>query len=165
MGPNGPDATILKVFKFEFERWQLVHTIAWLYSLSYHVASLYKSVLFILLCGFSVDHFALHPQKRGGLLGTGGGNGTKEWRLDRGCHPKKTGETVDHCQNNGSVKAVSPHHCSATSALHNCCFNCRAWAESQGQCPLHCCWGTTRSERSPSFAAEVPPPYSWSLLG
>ena len=26
----------------------------------------------ILLCGFSVDHFALHPQKRGGLLGTGG---------------------------------------------------------------------------------------------
>ena len=21
----------------------------------------------------------------------------------------------------------------------NCCFNCRAWAESQGQCPLHCC--------------------------
>ena len=24
-------------------------------------------------------------------------------------------------------------------ALRNCCFNCRAWAESQGQCPLHCC--------------------------
>ena len=42
------------------------------------MASLYKSVLFILLCGFSVDHFALHPQKRGGLLGTGmGGMGRR----------------------------------------------------------------------------------------
>ena len=29
------------------------------------------------------------------------------------------------------------------------------WAESQGQCPLHCCWGTTRSERSPAFAAQL----------
>ena len=39
---------------------------------------------------------------------------------------RKTGETVDRCQNNGSVKAVSPRHCAATSALRNCCFNCRA---------------------------------------
>ena len=38
---------------------------------------------------------------------------------------KKTGETVDRRQNNGSVKAVSPRHCAATSALRNCCFNCR----------------------------------------
>ena len=39
------------------------------------------------------DHFALRPQKRGGLLGTGtggGGGGTKECRLDRGYRPKKT---------------------------------------------------------------------------
>ena len=84
-----------------------------------------------------------------------GTKGTKEWRLDRGYRPKKTGETVDRRQNNGSVKAVSPRHCPATSALHNCCFNCHAWAESQGQCPLHCCWGTTRSERSPTFAAQL----------
>ena len=49
--------------------------------------------------------------------------------------------------------AVSPRpHCPATSALR--CFSCRAWAESQGQCPLHCCWATTRSERSPTFAAQ-----------
>ena len=108
-------------------------------------------------------HFALRPQKRGGLLGTGtgwgggggGGGGTKEWRLDRGYHPKQTGETVDRRQNNGSVKAVSPCHCPATSALRNCCFNCCAWAEWQGQCPLHCCWGETRSERSPTFAAQL----------
>ena len=34
-----------------------------------------------------------------------------------GYRPKKTGETVDRRQNNGSVKAVSPRHCPATSAL------------------------------------------------
>ena len=33
---------------------------------------------------------------------------------------------MDHRQNNGSVKAVSPRHCAATSAPHNCCFNCHA---------------------------------------
>ena len=33
---------------------------------------------------------------------------------------------MDRRQNNGSVKAVSPRHCAATSALCNCCFNCRA---------------------------------------
>ena len=76
-----------------------------------------------------VVHFTLHPQKRDGLLG----KGTKEWRLDRGYRPKKAGETVDRRQNNGNVKAVSPRHCPATSALRNFCFNCRAWAESQGQ--------------------------------
>ena len=27
--------------------------------------------------------------------------------------------------------------------------------QSQGQCPLHCCWGTTRSEGSPNFAAQL----------
>ena len=76
-----------------------------------------------------MDHFALRPQNRGGLLGTGtagggggvggGGEGTKEWRLDRGYRPKKTGETVDRRQINGSVKAVSPRHCPATSALRS----------------------------------------------
>ena len=38
--------------------------------------------------------------------GVGGGR-TKECRLDHGYHPKKTRETVDRRQNNGSVKAVS----------------------------------------------------------
>ena len=50
----------------------------------------------------------------------------RKWRLDRGYRPKKTGETVDRRQNNGRVKAVSPRHCPATSALRNCCFNCCA---------------------------------------
>ena len=103
------------------------------------------------------DHFAWHPQKQGCLLRTGEGGGGKkarEWRLDCRYRPKKTGETVDRHQNNGSVKAVSPRHCATTSALCNCCFICPA-GQSQGQCPLHCCWGTTRSERSPTFAAQL----------
>ena len=81
-------------------------------------------------------YVALRPRKRDGLLGTG-----TEWEGDervkvRPRRPKKTGETVDRRQNNGSVKAVSPRHCPATCALRNCCFNCCAWAESQRQCPL-----------------------------
>ena len=57
--------------------------------------------------------------------GWGGGGGRKS-RIDRGYRPKKTEETVDRRQNNGRDKAVSPRHCAATSALRNCCFNCRA---------------------------------------
>ena len=82
----------------------------------------------------------------------------KEWRFDRGYRPKKTGETVDRCQNNGSVKAVSSRHCPAACVLHNCCFNCCAWTESQRQCPLHCCWWTTWttwSKRSPTSTAQL----------
>ena len=62
---------------------------------------------------------------------------------------------MDRRQNNGGVKAVSSGHYPATCALRNCCFNCCVWAESQKQCPLHCCWRTTRSERSPTFAAQL----------
>ena len=85
---------------------------------------------------------------------------------------------VDHHQNNGSVKVVSPRHCAVTCAPPYCCFNCRAWAEWQRQCLLHYCWGTTWGERSPTFAAQLhlpahdlfwaegpaPPPSSWSHL-
>ena len=111
---------------------------------------------------YGTVHFALRPQKRDGLSGTGtGGKGTKEWWLDRGYRPKKTGETVDRRQNKDSVKAVSLLHYPATSALRNCCFNCRAWAESQGQCPLHCCSKRKKS----NFRSPAPPPYSWFLLG
>ena len=54
------------------------------------------------------------------------GRGRESDRLDRGNRPKKTGETVDRRQNNGSVKAVSPRHCPATCAPCNCSFNCCA---------------------------------------
>ena len=56
--------------------------------------------------------------------GGGPGGGGRGGRLDRGYRPKKTGETVDLRQTNGSVKAVSPRHCPATSALRSYCFNC-----------------------------------------
>ena len=84
------------------------------------------------------DHFALSPQKQGGLLGAGtGGEGDERVKARPQILPKK--DRRDRRQNNGSVKAVSPRHCPATSAPRNCCFNCCAWAESQVQCPLHCC--------------------------
>ena len=54
------------------------------------------------------------------------GRGRESERLDRGNRPKKTGETVDRRQNNGSVKAVSPRHCPATCAPCNYSFNCCA---------------------------------------
>ena len=56
--------------------------------------------------------------------GKGGEKRAGEWRFDRGYRPKKTGENVDRRLNNGSVKAVSPRHCAATSALRNCYINC-----------------------------------------
>ena len=58
------------------------------------------------------------------------GKGRESERLDRGNRPKKTGETVDRRQDNGSVKAVSPRHCPATCALSNCCFQLLCWTES-----------------------------------
>ena len=50
----------------------------------------------------------------------GGGGGESEGSTAR------TKEAVDRRQNNGSVKAVSPRHCVATSVPRNCCFNCCA---------------------------------------
>ena len=71
---------------------------------------------------------ALRPQRRVGLLGTGteweGGERVKGSTAETA--RKKTGETVDRCQNYGSIKVVSPRHCAATCALRNCSFNCCA---------------------------------------
>ena len=77
-----------------------------------------------LVFGFYV---ALRPRRRDDLIRDGDrvGRGQGDW-LDRGNRPKKTGETVDRRQNNGSVKAVSPRHCPATCAPCNCSFNCCA---------------------------------------
>ena len=111
-----------------------------------------------------MEHFALCPRKRDGLLGMGrGGKRMKEWRLNHGYRLKKTGETVDCHQNNGTVKAVPTRHCPATCALHNCWFNCCVWAESQ--CPLHCCDEQLEQLAAKNFHSPAPPPYSWSLLG
>ena len=73
-----------------------------------------------------------------GSKGRGWGGGRGDCERVKVRPRKKTGETVDRRQNNGSVKAVSPRPCAATSALRNCCFKRRA-GQSKGQCPLHCC--------------------------
>ena len=66
----------------------------------------------------------------------GGGEGRESEGLTAGYCLKKTRETVDRHQNNGSVKAVSPCHCVATSALRNCCFFCRAGQSHKDN--VHC---------------------------
>ena len=73
--------------------------------------------LFLSCCLTSTE--ARWPIRDGDRVGRGR---ESDW-LDRGNRPKKTGETVDRRQNNGSVKAVSPRHCPATCALRNCSFN------------------------------------------
>ena len=83
----------------------------------------------------------------------------KESRLDHGYCPKKTGETVDHHQNNGSVKAVSPHHRTATSALRNCCFNCHAGQSHKDN--AHC---TAVEEQLTAKEVQLSQPSSTSLL-
>ena len=110
---------------------------------------------------------ALRPQKRGCLLGTGtvggggseGGKRAREWRLDRGYRPKKTGETVDRRQNNESVKAASPRHCPATSAPCNCCFNCRAGQSHKDN--VRC---TAVEEQLEAKDVQLSQPSSTSLL-
>ena len=97
----------------------------------------------------TTDCVALRPQKRGCLLGTGtgvwgggggaGGEGERVKARPR-IPPEKDRRDRGPRQSNGSVMAVSPHHCAAASALRNCCFSCHAGQiESQRQCPLHCC--------------------------
>ena len=108
---------------------------------------------FWLLCCFTSTE-AGWPIRDGDRVGRGQG----DW-LDRGNRPKKTGETVDRRQNNGSVKAVSPRHCPATCALRNCSsVQLLCWTESLRQCPLHRCWWTTwttRSKRRPTCSAQL----------
>ena len=113
---------------------------------------LQKTVIHLLSCCLTSTE-ARWPIRDGDRVG----RGRESERLDRGNRPKKTGETVDRRQNNGSVKAVSPRHCPATCALRNCYFNCCA-GQSLRQCPLHRCWRTTwttRSKRRPTCSAQL----------
>ena len=87
----------------------------------------------------------------------GWGGGDERMKARCGYRLKKTGETVDRRQNNGCVKAVSPRHCPATSALRNCCFNCRA-----GQSQVQCC--TAVEEEPEAKEVQLSQPSSTSLL-
>ena len=114
-------------------------------------------------------YVALRPRRRDGLLGTGAEweGDEREWRLDRGNRPKKTGETVDRRQNNGSVKAVSPRHCPATCALRNCCFNCCAGQSLKTMSVALLLTNNldNSKQKTSNLLNPAPPPYSWSLLG
>ena len=90
-------------------------------------------------------------------MGVGGG-GVRRRESER-YRPKKTGETVDHRQNNGSVKAVSPRHCVATCALRNCCFNCRAGQSHKDN--VRC---TAVEEQPEAKEVQLSQPSSTSLL-
>ena len=83
----------------------------------------------------------LRPQRRGCLLGAGGGGGERVKARPR-TPTRKTEEAVDRHQNNQNVMVVSARHCVATSVLRNYCFNYCA-EKSQGQCSQHCCCVTT----------------------
>ena len=84
------------------------------------------------------DHFALRPHKRGGLLGTGTGGGETGGR-----GRKSEGSTADRARK----RPERPWTAAGTMEVLRRCplaiaqrlVHCRAWAESQGQCPLHCC--------------------------
>ena len=66
---------------------------------------------------------------------------------------------MDCCQNNGSVKAVSSYHCTATSALRDCCFNCLA---GQSHKDNVCC--TAVEEQPEAKEVHLSQPSSTSLL-
>ena len=81
---------------------------------------------------------------RGGGGGGGGGEGptadTPRKRPERPWTAARTMEVLRRCPLAIAQRLV---HCAtavSTAVLGD-------W-ESQGQCPLHCCWGTTRSERN-----------------
>ena len=90
------------------------------------------------------------------MVGVGG---NKILKARCGYRPKKTGETVDRCQNNGIVKAVSPRHCPVTSALRNCCFNCRAGQSHKDN--VRC---TAVEEQLQAKEVQLSQPSSTSLL-
>ena len=82
-----------------------VCTLGWMYNLTHTCSQV--SVHASTFCFTSTEARWLI---RDGDGGGGGGGRTKEWRLDRGYRPKKTGETAFRRQTNGTVKAVSPRH-------------------------------------------------------
>ena len=110
---------------------------------------------------FCRDHFALSPQKRGGLLatGTGGGRGRKSEGSTADTARKRPERPWTAARTMESVKAVFPRHCPVTSALHNCCFNCRAGQSHRDN--VHC---TAVEEQPEAKEVQLSQPSSTSLL-
>ena len=97
----------------------------------------------------------------------GGGGGARDWRLDHGYRPKKTGETVDRRPNNGSVKAVPPRHCPATSALaaQLPAVSTAVLGRVTRSMSVALLLRNNPKGKKSNFRSPAPPPCSWSLLG
>ena len=98
-----------------------------------------------------MDHFALRPQKWW-FIREGGGGGNEGLTADTAWkwpeRPWTTARTMEVLRRCPLAIAQLPVHCTiavSTAAL----------GQSQRQCLLHCCWGTTRSKRSSTFAAQL----------
>ena len=96
----------------------------------------------------------------GGGGGGGGGPKSEECRLDRGYRPKKTGETVDRRQNNGSVKAVSPRHCAATSALRIFAVSTAVLGRVTRTMSVALLLRNISKQKKSNFRSPAPPPCS-----
>ena len=112
-----------------------------------------------------LDHVALRPQKRGCLLGTGTeGRGRESEGSTADTTRKRPERPWTAARTTGALRrcplAIAQRLTSALRA--NCrCFNCRAWAESQGQCLLHALLLRNNLKRKKSnFCSPAPPPYS-----
>ena len=90
------------------------------------------------------------------------GWGQESERFDRGNRPKKTGETVDRRQNNGSVKAVFPRHCAAI-ALSTAVLDIVTKTMSVALLLTNNL--DNSKQKTSDLLSPAPPPYSLSLLG
>ena len=100
-------------------------------------------------------HFALRPQKRDGLLGTGkGGEGDERVKTRPQIPPEKDrrdrGPPPEQWKCSGGV---------ATSALRNCCFRCRAGQSHKDN--VRC---TAVEEQLEAKEVQLAQPSSTSLL-
>ena len=90
--------------------------------------------------------------------GGGGGKRAREWRLDGGYRPKKTGETVDRRQNNGIAIAQWLVHCAiAVSAA--------VVGRVTRTMSVALLLRNNPKLKKSNFRSPAPPPCSWSLLG
>ena len=95
------------------------------------------------------------------------GRGRESERLDRGNHLKKTGETVDCRQNNGSVKAVS---LAIAQRLVHCAIALSTAVLDRVTKTMSVALLLTNNldsskQKTSNLLSPAPPPYSWSLLG
>ena len=118
----------------------LTHACSIRTSWSLFLNGLKYSLFFFLLSWCFTSMEARWPIRDGDRVGSGrqseGSTAeTARKRPERPWTAARTMEVLRRCPLDIAQRLVS--------ALRSWCFNCRAWAESQGQCPLHC-WCNSR---------------------